>query len=177
MSEVAVTRAYIGLGSNLGDRLHNLSDALTALDTLPGIRVAAVSHAYESEPWGIAEQPAFANAVAALDVEVDAGALLAACKRIEVDLGRAPGARFGPRVIDLDVLLFGDRRIDTPALQVPHPRLLERDFVVTPLLEVAPSVVLPGGEVPAREAATEGRVTGVLGTLPGFAPLTLSREK
>jgi 2-amino-4-hydroxy-6-hydroxymethyldihydropteridine diphosphokinase len=177
MSGALATRAFIGLGSNLGDRLGNLADALTVLGGVTGVRIVAVSHAYESEPWGVAEQPAFANAVAALDVDIDAPGLLAACKRIEADLGREDGARFGPRIIDLDVLLFGGERIGTPSLTVPHPRLLERDFVVTPLLEVAPSVVLPGGEAPRRDRATEGRVTGLLGTVPGFAPLTAPAAK
>lgn len=171
MSGPHATRAFVGLGSNLGDRLRNIAEALGELEATKGVRVAAVSRAYESEPWGVTEQPAFANAVAALDVELDAAGLLAACKRVEADLGRRPGVRFGPRVIDIDVLLFGADRIDTPSLTVPHPRLLERDFVVTPLLEVAPRVALPGGGAPRREDATEGRVTGVLGTVPGFAPL------
>lgn len=172
MTGVGATRALVALGSNLGARLENLAGALGALGATPGVTVVVVSHAYESEPWGVTDQPAFANAVAALDVEFDAPTLLATCKRIEADLGRSLGRRFGPRVIDVDVLLFGGQTIDTPVLRVPHPRMLERDFVVTPLLEVAPFATLPSGERVPREGATEGRVTGMLGALPGFEPLT-----
>jgi 2-amino-4-hydroxy-6-hydroxymethyldihydropteridine diphosphokinase len=162
-----VTRAYIGLGSNLGDRLANLSAALTSLAGTCGVRVAGVSSAYESEPWGGVEQPAYANAVAALDVEIEAAALLTVCKRIESELGRTGGVTYGPRPIDLDILLFGDERIETPDLCVPHPRMLERDFVVTPLLEIAAGIVLPDGTTPRRDSAVEGRIMRRLGPVPG----------
>lgn len=161
-------RALVALGSNLGDRLDTLARGLRALDATPGIAVLAVSDAFETEPWGIADQPAFANAVAVLDVAIPATELLRTCKRIEADLGRASGVRNGPRPIDLDVLTYGDERIDEPDLTVPHPRLLERDFVVTPLLDVAPDTVLPGGARPDPAAAVEGRVTARLGRIPGF---------
>jgi 2-amino-4-hydroxy-6-hydroxymethyldihydropteridine diphosphokinase len=111
----------------------------------------------------VAEQPPFANAVAALDVEAGAAELLATAKRIERAMGRVSGPRNGPRPIDIDLLLFGADRLDTPELTLPHPRLLERDFVVTPLLEIAPEVTLPDGTRPDPLRATEGRVTGVLG--------------
>jgi 2-amino-4-hydroxy-6-hydroxymethyldihydropteridine diphosphokinase len=161
-----VTRSFIGLGSNLGDRVDAIATALALLEDTPGISVLAVSHVYESEPWGVTHQPAFANAVAALQVSIDAGALLAACKRIEGEMGRTSGVRYGPRRIDLDVLLFGNDVIDTPSLTVPHARMLERDFVVTPLLEIAPDVTLPDGTRPTREQAVAGRVTRVIGALP-----------
>lgn len=167
-----MTRAFVGLGSNLGDRVGSLAKALGLLGRVPGVRIAAVSRAYESEPWGVVDQPAFANAVAVLDVSVEAEELLAACKRIERELGRQTGERFGPRPIDLDVLLFGDRVIDGPGLTIPHPRMLERDFVVTPLLEVAPGLRMPAGSAVERHDGLEGRVTGVIGVLPGFEELT-----
>lgn len=157
-----MVRAYVGMGSNLGDRLGNLATALEALDALPGVHVAAISSVYESEPWGISDQPAFANAVAALDVEVGARDLLAALKRLEEGSGRVSGPRNGPRPLDLDLLLFGAETIDSSELTVPHPRLLLRDFVVTPLLEIAPDVRLPDGARVTRSAAVDGRVTGVL---------------
>lgn len=162
----APTRAYVALGSNLGDRLGNLAGALAALAEAPGVRVLAVSSAYESEPWGGVKQPRFANAVAALEAEGDALTLLRECKRIERSLGREPGARYGPRTIDIDVLLFGSETIDTPELVVPHLRMFERDFVITPLLEIAPGALRPDGRPIDRREAVEGRVTGVLGAIP-----------
>ena len=163
-----MTRAYVALGSNLGDRIATLEAALRALDALPGVTVAAVSSAYETEPWGGVEQPRYANAVVALDVEGDALSLLRACKEIEQASGREPGVRFGPRTLDLDVLLFGDQAIDSPELTVPHPRMLEREFVVTPLLEIAPHATLPDGRAVTAERAIEGRITRVLGRLSAF---------
>lgn len=167
-----MTRAYLGLGSNLGDRLANLAAALDALDGTSGIRVVAVSSAYETEPWGGVEQPRYANAVAAVETDTDAVSLLKACKSIEEALGRRPGVRFGPRPIDLDVLLFGDEAVRSAELTVPHPRLLEREFVVTPLLEIAPHATLPDGCAIDPGAAVEGRIVGVLGGIPGFAGRT-----
>lgn len=161
----SMIRAYVGLGSNLGDRLANLRAGVEALDATPGVRVLAVSSAYETEPWGVADQPAFANAAAALAVTISAPELLAVCKRIEHELGRRPGLRYGPRPLDIDILLFGDEVIDTPELQVPHPRAAERDFVVTPLLEIAPGLRWPSGEPVRPEDAVEGRVVGMLGPL------------
>jgi 2-amino-4-hydroxy-6-hydroxymethyldihydropteridine diphosphokinase len=157
--------AFLALGSNLGDRTASLEDALRRLNATRGVTVTAVSQAYETEPWGVTDQPSFANAVAHIETDLAPAELLAACKRIEGEMGRQSGLRYGPRPIDIDVLLYGAERIDTPELTVPHPRLLERDFVVTPLLEVAPNATLPDGTHPSREAATEGRVCGVLGPL------------
>jgi 2-amino-4-hydroxy-6-hydroxymethyldihydropteridine diphosphokinase len=163
-----VSIAFVGLGSNVGDRLENLSSALRAIAALDGVHVLDVSRAYESEPWGVAEQPLFTNAVARLDVRRGADALLAALKGIEEEMGRLPSERFGPRVIDLDVLLYGDEEWAACDLVLPHPRLLERDFVVTPLLEIAPLVTLPDGTRVTAEGATAGRVVGDLGPVPGF---------
>jgi 2-amino-4-hydroxy-6-hydroxymethyldihydropteridine diphosphokinase len=163
-----VTGVYIGLGSNLGDRTGSIAAALRELATVPGVHVLAVSHAYESEPWGVTDQPRFANAVARLDVRGEADAFLAVLKDVEERLGRVSGERFGPRVIDLDVLLFGDEEWDSPELVVPHPRMLGRDFVVTPLLEIAPDVALPDGTPVTRLHATAGPVVGDLGPVPGF---------
>jgi 2-amino-4-hydroxy-6-hydroxymethyldihydropteridine diphosphokinase len=167
-----VTDAYIALGSNLGDRLANLGAALRELAAEPGVSLRWVSHAYESEPWGVTDQRAFANAVTALAFEGEANVLLEVCKDIERRLGRTPGERFGPRVIDLDILLFGDEEWRSDELTVPHPRMLERDFVVTPLLEVAPEAALPDGSRVTRDGARSGRVTGVLGPVPGFEAVT-----
>lgn len=143
----------------------NLAIALRELEALPGVTIVATSRAYESEPWGGVEQPSYANAVVEVESALDPPSLLRECKAIERSMGREPGVRFGPRTIDLDILLFGDVNVDTPELEIPHPRMLERDFVVTPLLEIAPDITLPDGSAVERDLAVEGRVTGVLGRL------------
>jgi 2-amino-4-hydroxy-6-hydroxymethyldihydropteridine diphosphokinase len=163
------------MGSNLGDRVATLAAAVSALAAVPGIGVVAVSSIYLSEPWGLTDQPPFANAVAAIDVEIPADALLAECKRLEVAAGRVAGPLNGPRPLDLDLLLYGDLTLGGSDLTLPHPRLLERDFVVTPLLEIAPGATLPDGRRITRDAALEGRVTGVLAPPPDVATARPSR--
>lgn len=163
-----MTEAYLALGSNLGDRLGTMAAALREIAATPGLHVLDVSRAFESEPWGIEDQPPFANAVARLEVRGGALALLGVLKDIEGRLGRVPGTRFGPRAIDLDILTFGEEEWDSPALTIPHPRMLERDFVVTPLLQIAPGAALPDGTPVDRARAPLGRVTGELGPVPGF---------
>lgn len=161
--------AYIALGSNVGDRMAMLAAALVALGAEEGVRVRRVSHAYESSPWGVADQPLFANAAARVDYDGEADDLLATLQGIEARLGR--GTRRepnGPRSIDLDILLFGDEEWRSHDLTIPHPRMLERDFVVTPLLEIAPDATLPDGTRVGRETATQGRVVGRMGAIPGF---------
>jgi 2-amino-4-hydroxy-6-hydroxymethyldihydropteridine diphosphokinase len=163
---------FIGLGSNLGDRLANLGAALHAISALEDTHLIAVSNAVESEPWGVIDQPPFANAVARVATGIGAERFCEALKDIEAAMGREPTERNGPRVIDLDILLFGDEEWQAPHLVVPHPRLAERDFVVTPLLEIAPHATWPTGEPITRKGATQGRVTGVLGPVPDFEQLT-----
>jgi 2-amino-4-hydroxy-6-hydroxymethyldihydropteridine diphosphokinase len=165
-----VTTAFVGLGANLGDRVATLASAVRAIDGLTRTRVLDASSVHESEPWGVEDQPAFANAVVSVDTTMTAREFLDALKGIERSLGRIPGPRYGPRAIDLDLLLFGDEIHDTAALAVPHPRLLERDFVVTPLLEIAPDAALPDGRPVSRAHACAGRVTGRLGPLEWSAP-------
>ena len=170
--------AFISLGSNMGDRVAMIAAALTALDCVQGARVLRVSRAYESEPWGGVDQPPFANAVALVCFDGSADVLLAELADIEARLGRARGERYGPRPIDLDLLLFGDEEWERPDLTIPHPRMLERDFVVTPLLEIAPDAELPDGRPVASAAdAVQGRVTGVLGTVPGFGASASAVER
>ncbi len=166
--------AYIGLGSNLGDRIATLGAALDALDGLPNTSLVAVSQVYETEPWGVADQPRYANAVARVDTGLATDQLLAALHDIEDSLGRVRGERYGARTIDLDILLFGDEEWDAPELVIPHPRLAEREFVVRPLLEIAPHVRLPDGSAPDPRAAREGRIVTALGPVPGFEHLTVS---
>jgi 2-amino-4-hydroxy-6-hydroxymethyldihydropteridine diphosphokinase len=140
-----VTRAYIGLGTNLGDRAAMLRAAVEQLAAEPGIEVVSVSPVHETEPVGITDQPRFLNAAAAVETELPPRDVLDRLLGIERRLGRTrDGPRFGPRTIDLDLLLYGDERIDEPGLEVPHPRLHERLFALEPLLELDPQLELPG---------------------------------
>lgn len=166
------TRVFLGLGSNLGDRLDMLRRALDSVDALEGTTVLTVSSAVESEPWGVTGQPRFANVVARIGTALPADRLLESLQEIELALGRRKAERYGPRSIDIDIVLYGDEEWETPTLTVPHPRMAERDFVVTPLLQVAPGVRWPDGAPITPERATEGRVVGVLGPVPGYEDRT-----
>jgi 2-amino-4-hydroxy-6-hydroxymethyldihydropteridine diphosphokinase len=140
-----MTIAYVGLGANLGDREAMLRSALEQLRTEPGMRVTAVSAFRDTAPVGRVDQPRFLNAAAAVETELGARELLDRLLGIERRLGRRrEGPRFGPRTIDLDLLLYGDERIDEPGLHVPHPRLHERLFALEPLTELDQSLVVPG---------------------------------
>lgn len=137
--------AYVGLGSNLFAPRDQVERALLALHRIAQSRVVARSQLYATSPWGGIAQPDFVNAVARLNTELEPGALMHSLLAIEHDFGRRRDAvRFGPRVLDLDLLLYADQRIDEPDLQVPHPRLHERAFVLVPLAEIAPDLVVPG---------------------------------
>jgi len=141
----SVTRAYVGLGANLGDRAAMLRAALEQLASEPEIALVAVSGFRETDPVGITEQPRFLNAAAAVDTELPARQLLDRLLAIEGRLGRTrTGPRFGPRTIDLDLLLYGDAEIAEEGLQVPHPRLHERLFALEPLAELDAALVVPG---------------------------------
>lgn len=137
--------AWIGLGANLGDRAATLDAALARLDRLDACDVLAVSRYYSTPPWGDTDQPEFLNAVALLRTDLAAQDLLEALQDIESALGRErTGRRWGPRTIDLDLLLYGDECIKTPRLTVPHPRIRERAFVLVPLVELSPELTIPG---------------------------------
>jgi 2-amino-4-hydroxy-6-hydroxymethyldihydropteridine diphosphokinase len=140
-----VTRAYVGLGANLGDRERTLRAAVAELAAEPGIEVVAVSTLRETEPVGVGQQPRFLNGVVALDTTLPAGGLLARLLAAEERFGRVrvPGEH-GPRTLDLDLLLYAATVIDEAGLTVPHPRLHERRFVLEPLAELAPGLVVPG---------------------------------
>jgi 2-amino-4-hydroxy-6-hydroxymethyldihydropteridine diphosphokinase len=139
-----VTRAYVGLGANLGDRSAMLRAALEQLAAEPGVTVVAVSTVRETDPVGIVDQPRFLNAAAAVETDLSARQLLDRLLGIERRLGRTrEGPRFGPRTIDLDLLLYGDERLQEPGLEVPHPHLHERAFVLEPLFELDPGLVVP----------------------------------
>ncbi|MBE0476590.1 MAG: 2-amino-4-hydroxy-6-hydroxymethyldihydropteridine diphosphokinase [Coriobacteriia bacterium] len=164
--------AYIGLGTNIGDRIGNIARALKEMDELEEVRLRAVSHVYESEPWGVPDQPTYANAAARIRTTLQADELLGRLQAIEAAMGRVPGERWGPRVIDLDILLFGDEEWASETLTIPHPRMGERDFVVHPLMEVAPKGLrYPDGR-PVSRRGWLGRCKNDLGPVPGFEELS-----
>lgn len=136
MSERATKRAFLSLGSNLGDRAALLSAARTALDELPGTRVVAWSRVYETEPQDLEDQPAYLNQVLVVETTLAPLDLLRDCQRIEQENGRRRDVRFGPRTLDIDILLFQDVESDDPELTLPHPRMVRRAFVLVPLAEV-----------------------------------------
>lgn len=135
--------AYIGIGANLGDARANVQDAVARLARLPHTRLLAASSSYRTAPID-SSGPDYINAVASLDTELDAHALLAGLQAIELAHGRERPYRNAPRTLDLDLLLYGDQIIASATLTVPHPRMLERAFVLVPLLEIAPGIDIPG---------------------------------
>ena len=139
-----MTRAYVGLGSNLGEREKMLGLALERLAVEPSVELIATSQVRETAPEDLAEQPRFLNAVAAVETELSPRQLLARLLLIECELGRGRSVRFGPRVIDLDLLLYGSETVSEPGLEVPHPRLHLRRFALEPLAELAPNLDIPG---------------------------------
>jgi 2-amino-4-hydroxy-6-hydroxymethyldihydropteridine diphosphokinase len=163
-----LTTAFLSLGANLGDRLAALQRAVDLLREAPGVDVEASSRVWETEPVGGPEQPDFLNVVVRITTDLAPLELLAVCQRVEEALGRVREVRWGPRTIDIDVLLFGDLTIDEPVLVVPHPRMLERAFVLLPLLELDPDPVLPDG----RRVLDASFDTG--GVRPFAPPLRLS---
>ena len=148
-----MARAYVGLGANLGDRAETIRLALDRLAATPGLEVVGVSALRETDPVGITEQPRFLNGAAAIETELAPRELLDRLLEVERALGRVrTGERYGPRTIDLDLLLYGSDAVDEPGLTVPHPRLHERRFALEPLAELDPALEIPG----------HGAVSGVL---------------
>jgi 2-amino-4-hydroxy-6-hydroxymethyldihydropteridine diphosphokinase len=153
-----VTTAFVGIGSNLGDPESQIGSALELLAAEDGIELLAVSTLRETEPVGYLDQPSFLNGAARLETELPARELLERLLAIEGRLGRVrgEGPRFGPRTIDLDLLVYGDETIDEPGLTVPHPRLAERRFALEPIAELDPGLEIPGlGPVQALLAELE----------------------
>jgi 2-amino-4-hydroxy-6-hydroxymethyldihydropteridine diphosphokinase len=140
-----VVRAYIALGSNVGDRLAFLRSAVARLGDTPDLQITHLSSVYETEPIGVTDQRWFLNAVVEVDTSLDAPCLLVHTQAIERGLARVTTRHWGPRTIDLDILLFGDLTLHTPSLTIPHPELHRRAFVMMPLLELAPGIRLPDG--------------------------------
>jgi 2-amino-4-hydroxy-6-hydroxymethyldihydropteridine diphosphokinase len=164
--------AFLGLGSNLGDRFTNLQQAVDALDADAATRVDAVSSVYETGPVGGPSQDPYYNLAVRVATRRRPRRLLAVCQDVERRLGRVRRERWGPRTIDVDILLYGQRTVTRRDLEIPHPRLEERAFALVPLLEVAPGGTLPDGrslsQALARLAPIEGvRVVGTQVHLPG----------
>jgi 2-amino-4-hydroxy-6-hydroxymethyldihydropteridine diphosphokinase len=166
---VAVT-AYLGLGANLGDRLGNLQRAVDLLGQQPGVTVVRSSRVYETEPVGGPPQPPFLNAALEISTELSPHELLSACGGIENEMGRVRVVHWGPRPIDIDILTYDETTIDEVDLQVPHPRMHERGFVLAPLAELTEDPPLPGGRHLA-EVRLEPRV--VEGVRPFAPPLAV----
>jgi 2-amino-4-hydroxy-6-hydroxymethyldihydropteridine diphosphokinase len=160
----AVT-AFLALGSNLGDRLEHLRHAVEALNRQEGVRVVRSSRVYETAPVG-PPQPDYLNAVIEVRTTLAARDLLDICLDVERDMGRVREERWGPRVIDVDVLTYDAERIDEPDLVVPHPRMHERAFVLVPLLELTSEPMLPGGARPADLRMADDAVSGVRAVAP-----------
>jgi len=159
-----LTRAYLALGSNLGDRAAYLQGAVDELAKTANVRVVAVSRVYETVPVGGPAQDDYLNAVAAIDTDLDPWQLLDVAHACEAHARRVRAERFGPRTLDVDILLFGDVEIDDPALTVPHPRMWQRDFVLAPLRDVAPDLV--PDRVEASDPGPDVRVSSVALELP-----------
>jgi 2-amino-4-hydroxy-6-hydroxymethyldihydropteridine diphosphokinase len=164
------TTAYLGLGSNLGDRLANLQRAVDLLAAQPAVQVRRSSRVYESDPVGGPPQPDYLNAVVGVETSLSPRDLLEACLGVERRMGRVRSERWGPRVIDVDLLTYDEKDIGEPDLVVPHPRMHERAFVLVPLMELDPDPVLAGG----RQLSTfRLGPTAVLGVRPFAPPLSV----
>jgi len=150
-------RAYIGIGSNLGDPEKNVRDAIAALGELGAVE--RMSSLYRTKAWGKSDQPDFINAVALIETGLNPRSLLIALKAIEVELGRIPSERWGPRAIDLDILTFDDLRVEEEGLTIPHASMDERAFVLVPLAEIDPSFAPLRDALPVGEIHRLGEVT------------------
>ncbi len=167
--------AYIGLGSNLGDREKNIRLALQAMERTGGIRLVRSASLYDTDPEGVREQPRFLNTAARIETTLPPRELLSAVKDIEKDLGRLPGERWGPRAIDLDILLYGERIISSESLTVPHPLMGERTFVLKPLAEMEPQLVHPVLKKTVRELLEEKTGGSSAGRGDGARPYSHER--
>lgn len=157
--------AWLGLGSNVGRRAQMLMSALEALQACDGLELVAASSAYETDPVGVTDQPAFLNMVARFRCALTPRELLEAVRAVEAELGRVRTKRWGPRTIDVDVLLLGDLHIETERLTVPHPEMMKRQFVLVPLAELAPNLTMPGGRTAGELADPGDRAIRRLGAL------------
>ncbi|HKN29884.1 MAG TPA: 2-amino-4-hydroxy-6-hydroxymethyldihydropteridine diphosphokinase [Roseiarcus sp.] len=174
MANEAPVAAFLGLGGNIGDVAGSFVEALSRLAEAPGARLTRVSSVYRTPPWGKLDQPPFLNMAALIETSLPARALLTLCLDVERAMGRRRLERWGPRTLDIDILTYGEKRIDEADLTIPHPRLAERAFALAPLAEIAPRLSVAGravGEWLARadragievDAEASARVRGALG--------------
>ena len=148
--EIRLNHTYLIIGTNLGDKLANLNEAIAMIKSSIG-DITKSSSIYETEPWGITDQPTFFNQVVEVQTQSDAFAVLQAISKIEKDMGRIRGEKYGARIIDIDILFFNNEIYDTPELTVPHPRIAERNFVLAPLAEIAGHLQHPVSNKPVAE--------------------------
>ena len=153
-----MAEAALAFGSNLGDSRAMIQTALARLDATDGIRLVRVSAFYRTPPWGVEDQPDFVNACATIETGLSPEALLEICKGLEKELGREEGVRWGPRLIDIDVLWMAGEVRDSEKLSLPHPRMLERAFVIVPLAEIAPDLEIGGKTVRTYLANLAGEI-------------------
>ena len=162
--------AYLGLGTNLGEREIHLARAAHLLAESPAVEIIRSSSVYQAAPWGYLEQPDFLNSVLEIETTLDAVALLKLTQSIEQQIGRQPGIRFGPRLIDIDILLYGEHsvQLEEPDLQIPHPRMHLRAFVLVPLAELAPTLIVPNLSARVEELrdAVDGKEGVILWSPP-----------
>ncbi|MGI5901398.1 MAG: 2-amino-4-hydroxy-6-hydroxymethyldihydropteridine diphosphokinase [Desulfitobacteriia bacterium] len=152
---------FLGLGSNRGDKKNNLEQAIALLSKTEGLIVKKISSFYETEPWGGVEQDSFLNMVLEIETTLSPLELLKRCQEIEQKLGRVREKRWGPRTIDIDILTYGDLQLKSETLNLPHPYLEVREFVLAPLREIAPDFVLPSGKK-AKNVKGEGKIKIIL---------------
>ena len=150
---------YLSLGTNLGSRLDNLKHALENLTEF--CQVVAASSVYETDPWGFEDQPIFYNQVVKIETVLEPIPLLQEIKKIELEMGRVPTFQYGPRLIDIDILIYDELVINSPELKIPHPQMKSRAFVLTPLAEIAPDLVLPGEKVDIETLNREIGLSGI----------------
>ena len=153
-------RAALGLGANLGDPAAAMARALRMLDDGEGTAVAAVSKLYRTPPWGLVEQPPFINCCALVETSLPPQVLMQRCLDIEKQLKRVRDVRWGPRLIDIDILTYGTETLNTETVTIPHPRMLERGFVLMPLAEIAPDLAVKGR--PITEWASDADMAGIV---------------